>query len=182
MRFRTLAAAAACLFLVGCSQYDIKYDYDVGANFSAYHTYAWIPQKIDEGGTSASVAVQRNTLLDNRIRSAVDANMTAKGLTLNEQSPDLLVVYHTGMQNKVEVTDWGYSYSGSYWGWAGRDIDAYNYTEGTLIVDLVNAANKQLTWRGSATGVVDPGRSPEEVQATINDVVSQMFANYPPKK
>ena len=118
--------------------------------------------------------MQRNSLLDKRIRGAVDAAMTSKGFTVNTETPDVLVVYHTGMQNKVDVTDWGYSYAGSYWGWAGRDIDVYNYTEGTLIVDLVNTQSKQLAWRGSATGVVDPGRSPEEVQERINDVVTKI--------
>jgi hypothetical protein len=63
----------------------------------------------------------------------------------------------------------------------GNDIDVYNYTEGTLIIDLVNATSNQLAWRGSATGVVDPGRSPEQVQERINDVVGQIFANYPPQ-
>jgi hypothetical protein len=180
MRVRT-AAAAACLLLTACSQYDIKYDYDLDSNFAAYRTYAWIPQQIDAGGTSANVAMQRNTLLDKRVREAVDANLAAKGLTKNEETPDLRVVYHTGMQNKVDVTDWVYSYAGSYWGWAGRDIDVYNYTEGTLIVDLVKSDTKALTWRGSATGVVDPGRSPEQVQETINEVVAKIFENYPPK-
>jgi hypothetical protein len=181
MRVRTIAALAACVAFAGCSQYDIKYDYDVDSNFSAYRTYAWIPQQIDEGSVPASTAVQRNTLLDKRIREAVDATLATKGFTVNAETPDLLVVYHTGMQNKVDVTDWGYTYSGSYWGWAGRDIDVYNYTEGTLIVDLVDSKSKQLAWRGSATGVVDPGRSPEEVQERINDVVTQIFSNYPPK-
>ncbi len=181
MRLRYLAAVVACALLAGCSQYDIKYDYDVDSNFSAYRTYAWMPIKIDEGSVSATTAAQRNTLLDKRIRTAVDATVATKGLTVDEANPDLLVVYHTGMQNKVDVTDWGYSYAGSYWGWAGRDIDVYNYTEGTLIIDLVNTQTKQLAWRGSATGVVDPGRSPEEVQERINDVVNKIFANYPPK-
>jgi hypothetical protein len=181
MRFRTLVAVATCALLAACSQYDIKYDYDVESNFQNFRTYAWIPQQISEGSTSASTAMQRNTLLDKRIRSAVDVNMAAKGFTVDENNPDLLVVYHTGMQNKVDVTDWGYTYSGSYWGWAGRDIDVYNYTEGTLLIDLVQAHDKELVWRGSATGVVDPNRSPEEVQERINDVVAQIFSNYPPK-
>ncbi len=180
MRFRMLAAAA-CLLLAGCSQYDIKYDYDTESNFSNFKTYAWIPVTINEGSTSAQTAMQKNTLLDGRIRSAVDAAMVSKGFTLNADTPDLLVVYHTGMQNQVDVTDWGYSYAGSYWGWAGRDIDVYNYTEGTLLVDLVNAQSKKLAWRGSATGVVDPSNSPEKVQERINEVVAEIFENYPPK-
>ncbi len=183
MSTRVLAATAASLLLLGCSQYDIKSDYDVDSNFTAFKTYAWMTEPTTaEGATSASTAQQRNTLLDKRIRGAVDAAMASKGFTVNTETPDLLVVYHTGMQNKVDVTDWGYSYAGSYWGWAGRDIDVYNYTEGTLIVDLVNTQSKQLAWRGSATGVVEPGRSPEEVQERVNDVVMKIFDNYPPKQ
>jgi hypothetical protein len=181
MSIRILAAFAACLFAVGCSQYDINYDYDVEGNFAAYRNYAWIPKTIHEGSTSASTAVQSNTLLDSRIRSAVDTNMAAKGFTVDDVNPDILVVYHTGMQNKVDVTDYGYTYAGSYWGWAGSNVDVYSYTEGTLIVDLVDAKTKKLAWRGSATGVVEPGRSPEKITENINNVVSQIFDNYPPK-
>jgi hypothetical protein len=182
MRIGWAALIAAASLAVGCSSYDIKYDYDVDNDFSAYKTYSWIPMVINQGGTSAQTAVRSNTLLDKRIRSAVDNAMASKGFTRVEENPDLLVVYHTGVQNKVDVTDWGYTYGGSYWGWAGRDIDVYSYTEGTLIVDLVEAGGKHLVWRGSATGVVEPGRSPEQVQARLDDVVTRIFANYPPTK
>ena len=181
MHVRTLAAIAACFLFTGCSQYEINYDYDVDSNFSAYHTYSWMPITINEGQTNAETAVQSNTLLDSRIRSAVNTNMTAKGFKVDDQNPDILVVYHTGMQNKVNVTDYGYTYAGSYWGWAGNDVDVYNYTEGTLLVDLVDAKTKKLAWRGSASGVVEPGNSPEKITENINDVVSQIFGNYPPK-
>jgi len=181
MRLRTYAAIAACFAFIGCSQYDINYDYDVDSNFSAYHTYAWMAAKTTDAPTSASVAMQQNSLLDKRIRDAVDAAMTTKGFTVNVDNPDVVVMYHTGMQDKVDVTDWGYSYAGSYWGWAGQDIDVYNYTQGTLLVDLVDTKKKELVWRGSASGVVDPTNSPEKIQQNIDNVVTQMFANYPPK-
>jgi hypothetical protein len=183
MRFNSLIATLGVALLAGCSSYDIKYDYDVDSNFNAFKTYKWIPRQISEASGSARQAVQSNTLLDNRIRSAVDTQMTAKGFTLTEDNPDVLVVYHVGLQNKVDVTDWGYTYAGSYWGGGlGRSVDVYQYTEGTLIVDIVNTGSKQLAWRGSATGVVEPGASPEQQEARINDVVSRIFANYPPRK
>jgi hypothetical protein len=182
MRILLMSIVAGAALLTACSSYDIKYDYDLDSDFSAFKTYRWIPRPESTGATSARTAVQSNTLLDKRIRAAVDAQLAAKGFTQSEDNPDLLVVYHTGLQNKVEVTDWGYTYAGSYWGWAGRDIDVYNYTEGTLIVDLVQASNRQLAWRGSATGVVEPGRPPEEVEARLHDVVARIFANYPPPR
>jgi hypothetical protein len=177
-----LVAMLGIVLIAGCSSYDIKYDYDVDSNFSAFKTYGWIPREISNASGSARTAMQSNTLLDDRIRKAVDNQMTAKGFTLATENPDVMLVYHVGAQNKVDVTDWGYTYAGSYWGGGlGRSVDVYEYTEGTLIVDMVNASTKQLAWRGSATGVVDPSSSPEQREARVNDVVARIFENYPPK-
>lgn len=183
--FRRLLAAGLCLAalsLAACSSYDIRHDWEIGADFASYHTYDWIPQTPDSTLTGADAARQANTLLDRRVRTAVDREMRAKGFVRNDEHPDLLVVYHTGTKDKVDATDWGYSYSGSYWGWVGRDIDVYSYTEGTLLVDLVDARTRALVWRGSATGVVRPQRSPEERTRIINEVVQKMFREYPPKE
>ena len=182
MKTTFAAAIAAVALLAGCSSYEYKYDYDMDNDFSAYKTYAWIPMSINAGGTSAEQAVRSNTLLDKRIREAVETQLAAKGFTKVEDNPDVLIVYHTGTQNQVDVTNWGYTYAGRYGGWGGQNIDVYSYTEGTLIVDLVSAGDKQLVWRGSATGVVEPGAPPEKVQARLNEVVAGIFSNYPPVK
>lgn len=184
MRLNLPAALAAIAIIAGCSSgYDIKYDYDMQTNFSTFKTYKWIDRTITDASGSARHAIESNSLLDKRIKSAVDTQMAAKGFALADSNPDIYAVYHVGLKDKIDVTDWGYTYAGSYWGGGlGRNVDVYQYTEGTLIVDLVEAANKELAWRGSATGVVEPGRSPEQVQARINDVVARIFKNYPPKK
>ena len=65
------------------------------------------------------------------------------------------MTYHVGAQDKVDVQSWGYGYGygpGRYhgtWG-GGGGIETYNYTEGTLIIDIVDASSKQLVWRGTA--------------------------------
>jgi len=184
MRLKLIAALAGIAILAGCSSgYDIKYDYDMQTNFTGFKTYQWMEKTMTNANGSAQQAMQSNSLLDKRIRSAVDTQMAAKGFTLTADNPDVYAVYHVGLKDKIDVTDWGYTYAGSYWGGGlGRNVDVYQYTEGTLIVDLVDAANKELAWRGSATGVVEPGRSPEQIQARINDVVARIFQNYPPKK
>ncbi|HET6349210.1 MAG TPA: DUF4136 domain-containing protein [Candidatus Krumholzibacteria bacterium] len=183
MRYSLALALVGIALLAGCSSYDIKYDYDLQDDFSRFKTYAWIERTISNASGSATAALQNNTLLDSRIRSAVDTQMAAKGFTLSQDSPDVLVVYYTGLANKIDVTDWGYTYAGSYWGGGlGRNVDVYQYTEGTLIIDLVDSETKKLAWRGSATGVVEQNRKPEQIEARINDVVGRIFQNYPPKK
>ncbi len=183
MRLTLIAALAGLAILAGCSSgYDIKYDYDVDSNFSAFHTYKWIDRTMTNANGSASQAMQNNSLLDNRIKNAVNTQMAAKGFTMTEDNPDVQLVYYVGLKDKIDVTDWGYTYAGSYWGGGlGRNVDVYQYTEGTLIVDMVNANTHQLAWRGSATGVVEPGSPPEKVEARVNDVAARIFKNYPPK-
>jgi hypothetical protein len=178
------AAVLLCVAFVaaGCSSISIRHDFDQDADFASYRTYAWLEQPTTAVG-DVDAARQMNTLLDKRIRAAVDAELTAKGLTSVAENPDLLIAYHTGVENKIDVTDWGYTYPTYYGGWyGGRDIDVYTYHEGTLIVDLIDAKAKQLVWRGEATKTLETDPTPEQREQNLHAAVSKMFANYPPSK
>lgn len=166
----------------GCSSISIKNDFDREADFTAYRTFAWLQEPVTAIG-DADAARQKNTLLDKRIRTAVETELQAKGMTVNTENPDLLVVYHTGVDNKIDVTDWGYSYPTRYGGWyGGSNVDVYEYKEGTLIVDLIDSKSQQLVWRGDATKTLEDNPSPERMEQNLREVVGRMFANYPPAK
>ena len=179
-RVAWLAGLLTIAVIAGCSSISVNTDYDPSINFSNYKTYAWIKQDVNVSG-NAQQAVAQNSLTGRRIMNAVDGELAKRGYTMSD-NPDLLVVYHTGVQDKVAVTDWGYGYGAYGWGMGGG-VDVYNYQEGTLIVDLVDATSKQLSWRGTAQGVLsDSNPSPEQMQEKINNVVGRMFEKYPPKK
>jgi hypothetical protein len=180
--FARIGAIALAGLMIGCSSMSFNHDWDRDAGFQNYSTYAWMSQPTATTSTSAQRARTQNTLLEKRIHNSVDQVLREKGLTMTSDNPDLLLVYHTGLQDKVNVTDWGYRYSYDYWGWGGRDIDVYQYTEGTLIIDMIDANTKELVWRGSATGTVDPGASPEKTDAKIDKAVRGILESYPPKQ
>jgi hypothetical protein len=167
----------------GCgSSISVNHDWDVNAPFEDFKTYDWIPLPETPPG-NAGQAVQRNDLLDKRIRAAVDDALAGKGLVPSKNTPDLLVVYHVGVQDKVQVTDWGYRYSDYYWGWGGREIDVYNYKEGTLIIDLIDAKTKNMVWRGAGTKPLDDGNpTPEKQEKNIRNAVGAIMEKYPPKR
>ncbi len=166
--------------LTGCSSISVNYDYDQNAAFGSYRTYAWLGSP-DTGNANPAVNKLSSDLLDKRIHEAVDAEMGNRNITAAD-NPDVLVKYFLGTEDKVQVTDWGYRYSDYYWGHGGRQIDVTQYTEGTLVVDIIDAATKTLVWRGTATGTVDgQQRTPEQLQERINEVVAKIFANFPPK-
>lgn len=159
----------AILLLVGfglmsCSSISIRTDYDQEANFTKYHTFKWIPNPEKRIGR-----VKQNTLLDKRIRRAVEHEMEAKGYRFVQGGKtDALIVCHIGVRNKVDIDRYG------YW---GRRVRVQRYKEGSIVLDIVDAGAKELIWRGVAQGTVhylegDPER--------VNEAVFKILEGYPP--
>jgi hypothetical protein len=167
----------ACVgFIAGCSHvYGVKYDYSKQTDFGKYRTYDWMPVP-----TSADI----DDIVVERVKKAVDAGLSAKGLRRTTQNPDFLIAEHVGKKDKVEVNDWGYAYGPytGYWGgdWGAGDISTYQYEEGTLILDFVDARSKQLFWRGTAKAEVQNVKSPGESEKLINEAVQKILQKYPP--
>lgn len=167
MRFLPLALLAAC------SSVSTNYDYDMSFDFSKFRTYRWadIPSKSDA-----------DPLVVQRVGTAVEAQLKAKGYALAEGQPDFMVATYLGRRTRIQVTDWGYGY-GPRAGWyGGGGLDVYQYEEGSLIVDVVDYRTKKLEWRGTATGVIDPGATPEQKTKRINNAVAKIFEKFPPPK
>lgn len=155
------------LALVGCASAQVATDYDKAADFSGYRTYAWIT------GTQAA-----NPLIEQRIKTAVDRHLAARGLTKVTDSPDLQVATHasTSVQQQVSVDSFGYGYAGA--GWGGTMVNVRNVDVGTLLLDLVDASSQQLVWRGMATDVVGHSVSQEKVDRAVG----KMLSSFPPAK
>ena len=168
-RLKRLTALAALAAIAGCSSISISTDFDSNADFAGYKTFGWMKQADSEEGYDYS------GLVDERIKSAVDKQLQTKGLTKGTTNTDLLVVYHAGKKEQLEVEDWGY---GGWWGVGGGD--AYSYEEGTLIVDLVDASTKKMVWRGTAKKAMSESPSSEERDAAIDEAIQKMFEKYPP--
>jgi len=170
----------ALVLVAGCSSVTVNYDYDTNVDWAKFKTYAWMGSSGTPPGSAEPV--MDSGLLDQRIRSSVEWEMDARGIKPSDD-PDILVVYHVGTKDKIQVTDWGYHYSDYYWGYGGRQIDVNQYTEGTLVIDIVDAETKSLVWRGVGQGVVDrTQRSPEKIQQDIDKVVNKIMASFPPVK
>ena len=170
----TLAIAA----LAACSSITTSADYDKAANFSQYKTYAW--KDTDK---------KQNELVENRIKAAVDAQLQAKGLKKVDSNPDLWVVEHVRLSEQTQISTydsgWGYG-----WGWRGyggygggmSTTTVDKIPVGNLIIDLVDAKDNQLKWRGTASKTLDPSASVDDKTKNVNDAAAKMFAGYPPGK
>ena len=108
MRAPALPAALLSLLLLGaCSSYNVTYDYDVTASYGRYKTFDYYTSKKGTGGTTS--------LMDKRVRAAVEKELRAKGFSMETKAdPDFLVTYYPIVQErKVRSTvhvGWGWGY------------------------------------------------------------------------
>jgi hypothetical protein len=150
----------------------IKTDFDHQANFSQYKTYSW--QEIKAS----------NSLWDDRIKSAVDAQLTAKGWTQVDNGGDVALVAIKTTQTRRTLQTF---YDGMGGGWRWRGFGGFgeattteeDYKEGTLVIDMYDAKTKQLIWRGSAEDMLSD--KAEKNEKNLDKGVAKMFKEFPPR-
>ena len=185
---------ALCLFLLtatACSSAKVGYDYDPGANFTAYHTYDWVagePEKTgDRRADSSDVEI--------RIRTAIAAQLLQKGYTKPASGqPDFYVTYHIGVNNLTPDTSTQYFSKGMAGHPSVHSVDTRtmgkkqeevnqppSYMTGTLMVDVIDAASQKLVWRGTAAGEIDLGLTSRERDERMRTITREMFSHFPPQ-
>jgi hypothetical protein len=105
----------------------------------------------------------------------VNSAPQAKGLKLVEadQTPDILVTTNGGLKQDTSYTAWGMRGIGGGMG----GISPEQNVEGTLVVDLYDAKNQSLIWRGVAQDTLN--KSGEKNQKTLEKAISKMFKQWP---
>jgi hypothetical protein len=187
-RFLSVLIVGAAV--AGCAHTNVRTDFDPSADFARYHTYYWAGGKDVSGRGSLE-----NSLVDKRIKDIIGARLSAKGLSevAEDAKPDLAILYWIGAKDKTSVqtvpsstmsTRAVWSRYDPYWsGRWGRTYDEVvvrNYTEGTLIVDLIDANTKELAWRAYLVQTVD--KDPQNTAKRVEANAMAAFAQYPPSK
>lgn len=180
--FKTLSLLLLIVIVTSCSSIRVAADYDKGANFSEYKTFAFFKTGIDKAEIS--------DLDKRRILRAIEAELLAKGYT-KSQEPDLLVSLFTKSQQRVDVYNnswgmgaWGWGGWGPWggfgpgWGWGWNQPTVSTSTQGTLYIDLIDAKKKELVWQGMGTGYLS--RNMEKKEARIKEFVAEIMTKYPP--
>jgi len=164
-RFAASALAFLTLTAAAYAQ-NVNTDSDPAARFSEYRTYAWTT------GTASP-----NPLGEQRIHEAVNRQLGAKGLSVNRERPDLVVATHVMSHEEKEIVADGFAY-GPWWYGGGITTTRVNtYLQGTLVVDIYDAATKKMIWRGTATDTVSDKAAKNTKK--INKALTKMFQRYP---
>ncbi|MET0515778.1 MAG: DUF4136 domain-containing protein [Nitrospiraceae bacterium] len=187
-RWHTHLAVVMVACVVGCTDINVKTDFDQTADFSKFQTFAFAGMTdLNQNGVLA------NSLVRKRIETAIARELTKKGMSQVglDQNPDLLVHYWMGVKDKQQIDTMGpsmgaygwhgrYGYGGGYGGGGYGGVTSYEYQEGTLIMDLIEPTGKQLVWR--ATVVANLEDTAADNTELGKEAIAKAFEKYPPSQ
>jgi len=186
---RAIPLAAALLLLSACAYGPtIRTDFDPAANYASYRTYSWIPVDVPRG---------MNPIMFRRVQASIDRALMARGFT--QANPgDFAIAFTVGEQDRTEIHSyggyggyggwgwghggcgwggWGFGWGG--WGWGGYpNIDTYEVTERSLVIDIYDAKTKLPVWHG----VAQKDAYSENIDyAKVDEAVDLVLARFPPQ-
>jgi uncharacterized protein DUF4136 len=166
----TVLAASACLLYAA-----VRTDYDHKADFSRYRTYSWI-------GVRAG-----NSLWQDRITSAVDRALAARGWSKVESGGDAAVSAFGRTTERDTLQTFydgfpGWGWRASWWGMGMGTSTTEVVPErvGNLTVDVFDGSTKHLIFRGESSETLS--EKPDKNDRKLEHAVDEMFKKFPPRE
>jgi len=161
---------ALAAMIVPLAADDKSVDFDPDTDFSKYKTFAIRAEVI----TARSPALN-NSIVKERITSAIRKELVADGLQPDATEPDLVVNFRLGASADRDVETIRTGRLGRRRTRVVVDRDV----EGTLVIDLLERESRDLVWRGIYT---DEENDAARISRKLDDDVRKLFEDYPPKK
>ena len=154
---------------------------DKNVDFSKFKTYSWEP-----------IGAVAHPVLAADVVGAINDEMKAKGLQLVPSNPDLIIQVYGSVdqENSYYTNDPLYMATGgippfdpslsgpALIGMYGNSTVTIH--KGQLVVDLIDPAVKKLVWRGMAQDNLAKN-NPNKLLDQVNNAITKMFKDYPPK-
>jgi len=172
-----LAAAVLLFSSTTTFAQKVTVNVDSSVNFSNFKTFGW-----DKG------PVARNPIISNLIITAVESELTARGLTKSD-NPDIkvAVMAAAGMDLQAVGPTWN-NVNYAVWGGYRNPAALMNVQTGTLLIDLLDTKNNSSVFRGVAKETLNRSVSADQVadaksvEKLIQKSVVKMFKKYPGTK
>jgi hypothetical protein len=163
-----LALAAGCIGVRGYA------DYDHEADFRRYQRFAFLPLRAPSPG-SADTDPANSELVARRVRREIERVLVEKGYRkAPPEKADFLIGSQITTREKVDL----YTYPSPYrWGpwYNAYDTVGTSYTEGTLVIDAVDARTEEVVWHGWASKAVGSDGGASQLASEAVDAILERF-------
>jgi hypothetical protein len=164
----------------GASGPTVRSNVDGSVDFAGFRTFAFMqPLSTDRAGYQSLVSQQ--------LVASAERELLARGLQRVETNPDLLVNFSADLDQRLRVTQsptfhgsrFNHHRRGFYSTWPTyQQTEIRQYTKGTLGVDVIDAARRQLVWEGFALGRVTQ-RTADNLGPVLDAAVTDIFRDFP---
>ena len=157
-----ILAAAILLALTACAAVDVRTVTSPDANLGVLHTFSVMQNAKGRspGAPSANDPMLVNSVSNRALCADLVKGFESRGYVRSD-NPDFAVAYYASTKEKLDVAQWDYGYAYyPYWlsgfgpGLGPSASVVTQYTEGTVIVDVINPRTKELLWRGQGVARV----------------------------
>ena len=181
MRGAVLAAIGGMLMsgVAACARsYDVHTVMAPDASVTSLRTFRVLPvppRRDGRAGAGSYDPMVDNSITNRALRATIADAFAARGYLASEHEPDFVVAVYASASEALDVTRWDYGYP--HWPrhggppWPAEQV--VSYTEGTVIVDVVDPRSRELIWRGSGSTRMseDPSADTRELQRVARAVV-----------
>jgi uncharacterized protein DUF4136 len=176
MNLRNAALVFALVPLMGCSAATVSADFNPAFDFADFRSWMWI----DDAPRVNDVRIASD-IVAGRIRSATEAVLEEKGFRLVTSNPDFEVGWMASVEDRVNYNTYNTAHPRGRYGtyWTSQTV-ATPYTEGTLVIDVFDADNQELVWRGIGEGKARFDRDPEGAEKQALKVMREILGGFPP--
>ena len=160
------------MFSVSVNGQRVTVSSDTAIDFSSYRKYLILESK-----NPSRFQICHQAILDN-----IQVSLAIQGLlpVYEDETPDLFVVYNAGIKEIISIQGYDYRYGAGMQGIPTTSFSSLSLVSEqpeTLIVDLVDARQNRLVWRGIATDTLvhEYGKAEKRIATATR----KMFAKYP---
>lgn len=148
-----------------------------GTDFRNFQTYNFFQPLGTDRATGARTPA--STMLMN----SMNREMQARGLTLSDD-PDLLIDFNIWTEDRVDIRSTpSHTMHRSHWHrgfntWPTYRTTVRQYTEGSLLIDLIDPRTNSLVAEAAATSrISDPGFNQQQADDVVALLLSRVWAN-----
>ena len=189
---RLVAVIVVSLLLTGVvalAGVKVRADFDKEYDFTKPKTFGWHPDGAGEVKMlqqSGDDPVKLNERFEPVFKDAIATELAKRGLVLaTNGKPDIVIHYYVLIGPNSESQFRG-QFVGAVPPWGLPDFAMTTtsfkiFEQGTVVLDLMDAARKEIVWRGIAETEIQRQRTPAEREARIRGGIADLLKKFPPK-
>ena len=166
-------AAAVSVAVAACATFGVNSYRWPGADFGRYRTFGW---QADADFSTGDPRLDNNRIFRARIQTAVERELSPRGLERTALRPDLLIHVHARVEQRLERAAIDTTAANC----EREECGPYAYEAGTLLLDFVDARTNDVVWRGwaegSLNGVID---NQDLLEERVDQAVAKILARLP---